>query len=112
MVKCTGGGIDSGIPSNIGVIKAHYEEKEFAISKGETAFNLDSNFKPSKVVGVVVIYGTYIGGQPMMAMNGVYESSYGLSFRIEQMESKSTRLVISASGTYGSRPLKVIVFYI
>lgn len=48
----------------------------------------------------------------MMEMNGVYAADYGLAIRIEQMESKSTRLVITASGTYSSRPLKVIVFYI
>lgn len=106
-----GGGIDGGIPSNIGTIKAYYEEKEMALSPGENVFQLSAAFRPQKIMGLAAFYGTYVSGQPMMDFNGVYAADYGISYRIEQAEDRTVKLVISVSGSYTARTLHALIFY-
>lgn len=106
-----GGGIDSGIPSNIGKIKAYYEEMELALAKGQNIINLDPSFKPQSILGVLVRYGGYIGGQPMMNWEGNYEADYGIAPQLNQNSDGTLGVKIFASGSYSSRRLIVMVFY-
>lgn len=101
-----------GIPSNIGTIKVHYEEKNMALSKGEQIFELDPTFKPTKVLGITIRYGEYIGGQSMMDFGGNYAADYGLSYRLYFNTDGTVKIRIVASGSYPARPLSVCVFYI
>lgn len=101
-----------GIPSNIGTIKVHFEEKTMALSKGVNTFKLDSAFKPSKVFSITILYGNYIGGQPMMAGDGNYAADYGLAPTIQWHTDGTASINIVASGSYSERPLRVCLFYI
>ena len=101
-----------GIPSNVGTIKVHFEEKTMALSKGENTFKLDSAFKPTKVFGVTILYGNYIGGQPMMGWTGDYMSDYGLAYRLQFDTDGTVNIIVTASGSYPERPLRVCLFYI
>lgn len=106
-----GGGIDSGIPSNIGTIKAHVEEFDVALTKGQRIIQLDPAFKPESILGALISYGGYIGGQPMMNWDGDYEADYGLAYQFGNTSDGTLEIKIFASGSYSSRKLKVIIFY-
>lgn len=106
-----GGDIDSGIPSNIGTIKAHVEEFDVALTKGQRIIQLDPSFKPKCVLGALISYGGYMGGQPMMNWDGDYEADYGIAPQLNQNSDGTLRVKIFASGSYSSRKLIVMVFY-
>lgn len=109
--KVHGGGIDSGIPSNIGTIKAHVEEFDVELTKGARKIELDPTFKPESILGALISYGGYMGGQPMMAGDGNYAADYGIAPQLNQNSDGTLSLKIFTSGSYSSRKLKVIVFY-
>lgn len=106
-----GGGIDSGIPSNIGTIKAHVEEFDIALTKGYVHIKLDPTFKPESVLGALISYGNYMGGQPMMAGDGNYAADYGLGMHLGTKSDGTLEVEIYASGSYSTRKLIVMVFY-
>ena len=106
-----GGGIDSGIPSNIGAIKAHVEEFDVALTKGQKIIQLDQQFKPQSILGALISYGGYMGGQPMMNWEGNYQADYGIAPQLNQNSDGTLSLKIFSSGSYPSRKLRVIVFY-
>lgn len=106
-----GGGIDSGIPSNIGTIKAHVEEFDVALTKGTRHIQLNPAFKPTNVLGALTSYGGYLGGQPMMNWDGNYQADYGLAFHLGMNSDGTLEVEIYLSGSYTSRKLIVIVFY-
>lgn len=106
-----GGGIDSGIPSNIGTIKAHVEEFDVALTKGQRIIQLDPVFKPTNVLGALISYGDYMGGQPMMNWDGDYAADYGIAPQLSQNSDGTLGVKIFASGSYSSRRLIVMVFY-
>lgn len=106
-----GGGIDSGIPSNIGTIKAHVEEFDVALTKGHKSIQLDPVFKPTKVLGILSRYGSYMGGQPMMNWDGNYQADFGLAFHLGMNSDGTLEVEIYASGSYPSNRLIVMVFY-
>lgn len=106
-----GGGIDSGIPSNIGTIKAHVEEFVVALTKGQRIIQLDPVFKPTNVLGALISYGSYMGGQPMMNWDGDYAADYGIAPQLNQNSDGTLGVKIFASGSYSSRRLIVMVFY-
>lgn len=68
-------------------------------------------FKPTNVLGALISYGSYMGGQPMMAGDGNYAADYGLAMHLGKNSDGTLDVEIYASGTYTSRKLKVIVFY-
>lgn len=106
-----GGGIDSGIPSNIGTIKVYVEQLDVALTKGQRIIQLDPAFKPKSILGALISYGGYIGGQPMMNWDGDYEADYGIAPQLNQNSDGTLSLRIFTSGSYPSRKLKVTVFY-
>lgn len=102
------GGIDNGIPSNIGVIKTFCQNEKVALSKGTKQIALNVPFDLDKLVGVIVLYGGYICGQPMLDNAGNYNSEFGLSFLIN---TGSKSLNIYSAGSYSERDLKILFFY-
>lgn len=106
--KVQGGGM-TGIPSNIGVIKAYYEKHTLSLSKGTTKIPLNFPFSLERIVGAIVYYEGYICSQAMMSENGDYAANYGLSFRVNYT---SKELWVTASGSYPERNLDIIIFYI
>ena len=106
-----GGGIDSGIPSNIGTIKAHVEEFDVELTKGTRKIQLDPTFKPESVLGALLSYGNYMGGQPMMNWDGNYQADYGLAMHLGTNPDGILEVEFYASGSYSTRKLKVMVFY-
>ena len=109
--KVHGGGNDSGIPSNIGILKAYVEEVNAVLKKGSNYIKLNPSFKPEKTLGVIVNYGGYLGGQPMMNGEGNYEADYGIAPQLQKESDGTLTIKIFASGYYPSRKLQVIVFY-
>lgn len=106
--KVYGGGIDNGIPSNIGNIKVFCQKEKIALSKGTTQITLKIPFELDKLVGVIVLYGGYICGQPMLDNTGNYNNQFGLSFSIN---TNTKTLNIYSAGSYTERDLKVLLFY-
>lgn len=107
----TGGG-SNGLDSNVGVIKSYFEKIDnLVLNKGNIDLNLNKSFKPDEIIGCSILYGAYVGGQPMMNWNGDYEADYGLAFNLNRNEDKSLRLKIFSSGYYPKRDLKVLILY-
>lgn len=99
----------TGIPSNIGNIKVYNLKSRIALNKGSKKIPLNLPFPLERMVGATVIYGGYIGSQPMMNENGDYSSTYGLSFNINFT---TKTLDIISAGTYIERDLNLIIFYV
>ena len=93
------------------MIKAHVEEFDIALTKGQRIIQLNPAFKPTNVLGALISYGGYMGGQPMMNWDGNYQADYGLAFQLGVNSDGTIEVVIYASGSYSSRKLKVMVFY-
>lgn len=104
-----GGGIDSGIPSNIGTIKAFCQKQNISLSKGKKQIPLNIPFGMERIVGAIAYYGGYICGQAMLDNNGNYNSEFGLSFLIN---TGSKSLNIYSAGSYPARELSIMIFYI
>lgn len=68
-------------------------------------------FKPTNVLGALIRYGNYMGGQPMMSWDGNYQADYGLGMHLGTKSDGTLEVEIYASGSYSSRKLKVMVFY-
>ncbi len=99
----------TGIPSNVGVIKAFYQKNRLSLDKGTAEIPLNLPFSMDRIIGAIVVYGGYIGSQAMMAENGNYDAGYGLSVKINY---DTKKLLISSSGSYSERDLNIIIFYI
>lgn len=82
-----------------------------ALTKGKNSIKLAPSFKPKSVLGVLVRFGGYVGGQPMMNWNGDYEADYGISPQLEEYSDGTKGILIITSGTYGARQLHVLIFY-
>lgn len=50
MIGKVNGGTDSGIPSNIGILKAYVQEVNAVLNKGSNYIKLDPSFKPEKTL--------------------------------------------------------------
>lgn len=93
------------------MIKAYVEQLDVALTKGQRIIQLDPSFKPQSILGALISYGGYMGGQPMMNRDGDYEADYGIAPQLNQNSDGTLSLKIFTSGSYSSRELKVIVFY-
>lgn len=81
------------------------------LNKGSNYIKLNPSFKPKKVLGMIISYGGYLGGQPMMNWDGNYQADYGLAFHLDVNSAGTIEVVILASGSYPSKKLIVMVFY-
>lgn len=104
-----GGGIDNGIPSNIGTIKAFFQKQNISLSKGTKQIPLNIPFGMERIVGAIAYYGGYICGQAMLDNNGNYNSEFGLSFNLNPL---SKMITIYSAGSYSERELCIMIFYI
>lgn len=89
----------------------HIEEFDVALTKGYVHIKLDPTFKPENVLGAMISYGGYMGGQPMMNWEGDYQADYGLAMHLSKNSDGNLDVEIYASGSYTSRRLIVMVFY-
>lgn len=112
MIGNVNGGGSNGFDSNVGVIKSYFEKiNNLVLNKGENNLHLNKSFKPDEIIGCSIMYGAYIGGQPMLNWNGDYQADYGLAFTLNRNEDKSLCLKIFSSGYYPARDLKVLILY-
>lgn len=109
MIGAVHGGGMTGIPSNVGVIKAFCQKSRLALNKGTTEIPLNLPFSMDRILVALVNYGGYISSQAMMNENGDYTADYGLNFRINYV---SKEFWITSSGSYPERDLTLIIFYI
>lgn len=71
-----------GITSNLGILKAYCQKQNISLSKGTKQIPLNIPFEMERIVGAIVYYGGYIGGQAMLDDYGKYNSEFGLSFNL------------------------------
>lgn len=93
------------------MIKAYVEQLDVALTKGQRSIQLDPSFKPQSILGALISYGGYMGGQPMMNWDGDYAADYGIAPQLNQNSDGTLGVKIFASGSYSSRKLIVMVFY-
>lgn len=89
----------------------HIEEFDVALTKGQRIIQLDPVFKPTNILGALISYGGYMGGQPMMNWDGDYAADYGIAPQLNQNSDGMLEVKIFTSGSYSSRRLIVMVFY-
>lgn len=112
MIGNVNGGGSNGLDSNVGVIKSYFEKiNNLVLNKGNVILNLNKSFKPDEIIGCSIMYGAYVGGQPMLNWNGDYGADYGLAFNLIRNKDKSLGIQVFSSGYYPARDLKVLILY-
>ena len=80
-----------------------------SLSKGTKQIPLNIPFGMERIVGAIAYYGGYICGQAMLDNNGNYNSEFGLSFNLNP---QSKMITIYSAGSYATRELCIMFFYI